>query len=153
MLAESIFVDVVKHAPLVSIDLVVLDDAGKVLVGQRVNEPAKGTWFVPGGRIAKGEDLDQAFTRVATSELGPGDWRRSRSRLLGAFTHVYPTNFASIPGVSTHYVVLAHVLNIDHPLELPADQHSEYRWVRRSDPAPDGGIHPYTAVYLDQLSA
>ena len=35
-------VEVVRRAPMVSIDLVIEDGRGRVLVGMRVNEPAKG---------------------------------------------------------------------------------------------------------------
>ena len=30
-------------------------------MGQRTNEPARGSWFVPGGRILKDEPLDEAM--------------------------------------------------------------------------------------------
>jgi hypothetical protein len=40
-------------APLVSIDLIIRDNADRVLLGLRNNEPAKGYFFVPGGIILK----------------------------------------------------------------------------------------------------
>src|SRR3954466_13792753 len=54
-LSDAQFADVVRLAPLVSIDLVIRDPDGDVLVGLRTNAPAKGFWFVPGGRIRKNE--------------------------------------------------------------------------------------------------
>ena len=112
-LDEASFLDVIDRTPLVSIDLVVADREKRILCGWRVNEPARGFWFVPGGRILKGEMLDEAFGRIATAELGNGDWRRSESRLLGVFEHLYETNFASVPGIGTHYVVLAYRIAVD----------------------------------------
>jgi colanic acid biosynthesis protein WcaH len=73
MLSRDDFLAVVTLTPLVSIDLVVVDEEGYILVGKRTNEPAYGTWFVPGGRVNKDETLDAAFERIATDELGPGD--------------------------------------------------------------------------------
>lgn len=145
---------VVANAPLVSIDLVVRDTNGKVLVGLRTNEPAKGTWFVPGGRIWKDETLDEAFERIARVELGPGDWNRSTSQLMGAYTHRYPTNFAGVAGIGTHYVVLAHLVDVEHLADLPSDQHSSYLWLDHTDlrEPPPGGIHDNTAVYLRELA-
>jgi colanic acid biosynthesis protein WcaH len=151
--SRSRFLAVVADAPLVSIDLVVRDRDGRVLVGRRVNEPAKGTWFVPGGRIWKGETLDAAFERIAGAELGPGAWSRGGSSLMGAYTHIYPTNFAQVPGIGTHYVVLAHLVEVARALELPEDQHSEYLWLAHGQSPPSGEVHPNTAVYLDELHA
>lgn len=47
---------IVQSMPIPSVDLVVKCPDG-ILLGKRVNEPAKGEWFVPGGRIQKGEPL------------------------------------------------------------------------------------------------
>ena len=47
-LDRSRFLEVVRDSPLVSIDLVVRDDAGRALLGYRVNAPARNTWFVSG---------------------------------------------------------------------------------------------------------
>ena len=70
MLSPTEFLEVVRLAPLVAIDLIVADADSRVLVGQRRNRPARGTWFVPGGRIRKDERLDAAFTRLVETELG-----------------------------------------------------------------------------------
>lgn len=43
---------------------------GQVLLGQRLNRPAQGYWFVPGGRIHKDETMTQAFARLTKEELG-----------------------------------------------------------------------------------
>ena len=43
-----------RNVPVVSVDLLVLTDDGVVLA-KRTNEPAKGEWFVPGGRVRKGD--------------------------------------------------------------------------------------------------
>jgi colanic acid biosynthesis protein WcaH len=105
-LGERDFLEVVERTPLVSIDLVVQDRAGRVLLGRRTREPAKNTWFVPGGRIRKNETLDAAFSRITAAELG-APLARSQARLLGVYTHLYETNFAEAAGIGTHYVVLA----------------------------------------------
>ena len=57
------FHSVVRLAPLVSIDLIIRNARGEVLLGLRNNEPAKGFYFVPGGIILKQERLREAFTR------------------------------------------------------------------------------------------
>lgn len=148
-LTEAQFLEVIERAPLVAIDLVVRDRDGAVLVGQRLNEPAAGTWFVPGGRVRKNEDLDEAFSRIAAAELGPGNWRRSASTLMGAYTHLHTTNALRVPGIETHYVVLAHVVDALDALNLPGDQHADYRWVMPDADLDD--LHDLTAAYLRDL--
>ena len=48
-LSREEFLKVVENTPLVSIDLIVQDPQGRILVGYRKNRPAQNTWFVPGG--------------------------------------------------------------------------------------------------------
>jgi len=44
---DSDFARIVRHAPLVSIDVLLKDPEEYVLLGLRVNEPARGKYFVP----------------------------------------------------------------------------------------------------------
>ncbi len=149
MLENDEFIKVVKNAPLVSLDLIIRSKDNELLVGMRVNEPAAGSWFVPGGRIRKDESIEDAFLRITKAELGKS-YSIDHARLLGAFTHKYATNFAHIPGISTHYVVLAYELQIDiDPKQLPMDQHSEYRWVGKNSDLTK--VHPNTKAYFDCL--
>jgi hypothetical protein len=63
------FVQVVRNAPLVSIDLIIRNPDQCVLVGLRTNEPPRGKWFVPGGVVRKYERLAVAFARIVKAEL------------------------------------------------------------------------------------
>ena len=54
MLSKEDYLRVVRDAPLVSVDLIVRDAQGLVLIGLRQNRPAQGSWFVPGGVIRAG---------------------------------------------------------------------------------------------------
>ena len=64
MLTQDTFKTIVASTPLISIDLLVLDPQNNVLLGKRVNRPAQGFWFVPGGRVLKDESIEQAFIRL-----------------------------------------------------------------------------------------
>ncbi|QPK65374.1 GDP-mannose mannosyl hydrolase [Methylomonas sp. LL1] len=150
MLSQDIFIETLKHTPLVSIDLIVRSANHELLMGKRLNEPASGYWFVPGGRIFKSETLEAAFHRICRAELGL-TYRLGDSQLVGAFTHLYPNNFAQVPGVSTHYVVLAYRLNLDIEIQqLPRQQHSDYRWFKQDDNLTE--VHPYSQAYFGYLS-
>lgn len=60
-LDQSLFKTIVANTPLISIDLIIRNESGMALLGQRLNQPAQGYWFVPGGRIFKDENFSQAF--------------------------------------------------------------------------------------------
>jgi len=119
-------------------------------MGLRLNQPAYGYWFVPGGVIQKNETLDAAFVRIAQAELGLSTGIEE-AQLLGAFTHLYDTNFALEPGVTTHYVVLAYELQCSIDIKrLPGDQHSKYRWVHQSDDLEN--VHENSTTYFSYLA-
>lgn len=100
-------------------------------MGKRLNEPAAGYRFVAGGRIYKSESLEQAFYRITSSKLGKA-YDTADSILLGAFTHLYDTNFAKLPGFGSNYVALGYRLNLDLKFELlPTQQYVNYRLDRR----------------------
>lgn len=147
LLTQEAFFNVVQATPLVAIDLLVHDGCDHWLVGHRTNPPARGFWFVPGGRIRKGETLDTAFRRIASAELGR-PFERSQARLHGLCEHFYEEDFTGAAGSGTHYVVLAHVMQADPAtLLLPLDQHDGYRWVTSSEGRADASIHPNTRLY------
>jgi colanic acid biosynthesis protein WcaH len=146
-LAPEIFGAVVRHTPLVSMDLLVRDPAGRLLVGKRRNRPARGTWFVPGGRIAKDERLAEAFARLARGELGLA-LRMEESRFLGVFEHFYPDNALDEPGYGTHYVVLAYEVRVATEIpSFPPKQHGAYRWITDSEAIADPHVHDNTKAY------
>ena len=147
-LNAQVFAQVVKNAPMVSIDLILQDAQDRIFLGRRRNQPAKGKWFVPGGRIRKGERLDQALRRIVGEELGV-DSILSDVQFVGVFEHFYEENFASEAGFGTHFVVLAHKLVLESPLtNLPPEQHFEYRWWKIAELIKSPRVHPYTKAYF-----
>jgi colanic acid biosynthesis protein WcaH len=143
-------IQVVRNAPLVSIDLIVKNNNNEFLVGLRKNEPARDYWFVPGGRILKNERINQALERIANEELGI-KIAYEQAEFLGVFEHFYTSNFAQKEGFSTHYVALAHRINIsENLLQLPDAQHHEYKWLSIESISKAEKVHPYTKAYFKQ---
>ncbi|OTP70473.1 GDP-mannose mannosyl hydrolase [Caballeronia sordidicola] len=148
-LNEADFLDVVRLTPLVSIDLIVTDGNRRVLLGQRRNRPAQGMWFVPGGRVMKGETLDTAFTRVVRDELGIASVQRSASRLFGVFEHHYDDNFAGVADIKTHYVVLAYSITLGGAVPIGRFvQHSGYAWLLPTEVLSRDDVHPNAKAYF-----
>ncbi|CAH2898866.1 MAG: GDP-mannose mannosyl hydrolase (EC [uncultured Paraburkholderia sp.] len=149
MLTELDFLDVVRLTPLVAMDLIVSDADGRILIGHRRNRPARGTWFVLGGRILKDETLDAAFSRIADAELGVAKLARSSARFEGVFEHHYSDNFAGKPGVSTHYIVLAYAFSLAGSERLGRpDQHSDYLWLAPAELLARDDVHDNTKAYF-----
>ena len=144
-LPDETFKSIIQHTPLISIDLIVRNEQGEVLLGKRVNAPAKGNWFVPGGRVRKNETLDNAFIRLVSEELGiESGVTRADAKFLGVFEHFYEDNVFE-DDVSTHYVVLAYELILDNLNLKNSEQHSQYRWQCNFD-----GTHEYIHSYSNK---
>jgi colanic acid biosynthesis protein WcaH len=151
MITDSEFSCVVRCAPLPSIDLIIRDSDRRVLVGLRTNEPAKNSYFVPGGVIRKNETIELAFARILRAETGcrasHGD-----ARFLGAFQHFYSTNRFGDPAYGTHYVVLAYALQLDRPEIVLDAQHSESKWMAVDDLIAASDVHENTKAYFRKQS-
>ena len=100
MLELDIFKSIVKNAHLVSIDLCLVHD-GEILLGKRTNEPLKGKWFTPGGRIYKNEPWQECMRRVTCSYLGLVIDDLPSFTLMGVWDHLYE-NSVMDENVSTH---------------------------------------------------
>ncbi len=139
--------NIVKLTPLISIDLVIENRDNRFLLGYRTNRPAKGTWFVPGGRILKDETLADAFRRLAQVELG-SSLEINSAQFLGVYEHFYSDNFKDTES-TTHYVVLGYKIEITKPLEnLPKEQHQDYRWFTKDELCSHEEVHQNTKAYF-----
>ncbi|WP_292959264.1 GDP-mannose mannosyl hydrolase [Neptuniibacter sp. UBA6509] len=146
-LDQDTFKVVVDSAPLISIDLVVRSANGTVLLGKRTNRPAKGFWFVPGGRVLKGETLANAFSRLTLAELGI-ELSIDQADYLGLYEHFYHDS-ALCESTSTHYVVNAFVITLNQDItELPQEQHSDYRWLSQNELLSDKQVHEHSKWYF-----
>nr|WP_281496481.1 GDP-mannose mannosyl hydrolase [Ferrimonas balearica] len=146
VLSVDTFKMVVSSTPLISIDLIIKDSAGRVLLGKRSNRPAQGDWFVPGGRVLKDELLEAAYHRLLYNELGVSS--AVKAKFIGVYQHFYSDNFSG-SDFSTHYVVLAYQLSLDGEcLNLPIEQHSEYRWFKKEELLNCEQVHCHTKWYF-----
>jgi colanic acid biosynthesis protein WcaH len=136
---------------LATIDLVVEDEGGKILLGKRNNRPAQGYWFVPGGRIKKNEKLADAMKRVSSTELGT-EFLVEDVQMIGAFDHIYDDNYHGIEGINTHYVVLVYKVNIKKSFSVEFDdQHSEMKWWPRLSLLKNSNVHQNTKAYFGNI--
>jgi colanic acid biosynthesis protein WcaH len=131
--------DIVANVPIVSVDLIVRHDGGVVL-GKRTNRPGRGEWFVPGGRVHKGETLEAAIHRTAETELGVDVRIENR---LGVYEHFWDeSDFDDV--ATKHYLANGAVVRPHTDRFDPDDQHVDVRVFE--PPFPD--VHPYVEAYL-----
>jgi len=69
--------------PLLTVDCVVLNPRGEVLLIQRKNEPFKGHYALPGGFVDIGETVEDACRRELLEETGV---KAGRLRLVGVYS-------------------------------------------------------------------
>lgn len=148
-LDNATFLTVIDLVPLFAMDLVVMNEHDEILLGKRLNRPAKNFWFVPGGRVYKNESLKQAFKRLTLDELGL-EVEMQKTRLLGIFEHFYEDNVFG-EGVSTHYINAPHFFRIKKAelVDLPlGSQHESYQWLKLGDIVNQADVHENTKAYL-----
>ena len=149
VLDAATFKTVVESTPLVSIDLcLVCED--QLLMGLRQNEPLKGQWFIPGGRLFKNERWQDGLARIAKTELGL-TVNIDNFELMGVWDHFYG-NSAINESVSTHYVNLPHVCYLESWPELALDaQHEAVRWFDIPSLIKDKGHQVYMREYASWI--
>lgn len=146
-LSAEDFATVVRSTPLISIDLIVENQAGEFLLGLRTQRPAQNFWFVPGGRVQKDETLERAFARLTEAELGQR-FTLSDGEFYGVWQHFYDDNFSG-PDFSTHYVVLGFRLRVDaDALQLPTAQHNDYCWLTQEALLATQNVHDNSRAYF-----
>lgn len=147
-LSQEAFCAIINNAPLISIDLIVKNPQGQVLLGKRNNPPAKNFWFVVGGRIRKNETFHQAFSRLTMQELGQS-FSLDQANFITHYQHFYNDSIFG-DNISTHYVVLAYELVVDNLKDLPIEQHSRYQWFDIDELLKNNEVHQYTKDYFKE---
>lgn len=153
-LSSEDFENVISKVPMIAIDICILDNK-KILLGYRKNPPAINHYFVPGGRIRKGETIEVAFKRILFEEIG-GILKNEidiLKNLIGIYQHFYEDNFLGNKEFDSHYVVLAFKLVFDE-IEISKidnfnNQHSRQIWYEYLSQSKNNiNIHKYTKDYF-----
>ena len=143
MLDDATFKTIIDSTPLISIDILLKKD-NKVLLGRRINKPAQGYFFSTGGRINKNETIDSAMVRIVKNELNIE--LKFMPKFIGVFEHFYDDSIYK--DVSTHCVNLAYEYEVKETLDLPTEQHSEYKWFAVNELLESKQVHKYVKDYF-----
>jgi mutator protein MutT len=83
---DSLYDKIVKCMPISSVEAIIVKD-DKLLFLRRKNSPARGQWWFPGGRIRKGESIEEALLREVKEETGLSV---SEYRLVNVYSRIFP---------------------------------------------------------------
>ncbi|MGJ0359243.1 GDP-mannose mannosyl hydrolase [Aliarcobacter cryaerophilus] len=146
MLELDKFKTLVDIAPLISIDFIIKNKEDKILLGKRVNKPAKGYYFTLGGRVFKNETINEAKKRLLKDEIGL-NIEDFNPKFIGVFEHFYKDSFVD-DNISTHYVNLGYEIEVFHIQDLPKAQHNIYVWLSKDEIMNSKEVHKYVKDYF-----
>lgn len=126
--SPALYKKILDSVPVPCVDAVIVNGE-KFLLGKRANQPAKGKWWLIGGRIHKGETLVRAVKRKAREETG----RTIRSVKFLDNTETIFRN-SHFRGVTSHTVNSIFVVRVSTTKFKNDEQHSVLRWFTTVDP-------------------
>lgn len=136
---EKLYNQFLEAMPLACVDVAIVD-RGSVLLVKRKDAPARGEWWVPGGRVWKGEMLRETAARKAREEVGI-------ECHIGPIIHTAETIFPDGPaGIDVHSInacFFAYPISPSAKAHLD-NHHAGHKWVRSIPP----GLNPYVVRCL-----
>ena len=117
-------------APVVGVGAVIVRD-GRAIIIKRANEPYKGQWSIPGGRVELGESLADAVRREMREETGL-DVRVGP--IIDVFERIqHDRDAADSPSASAivryHYVIIDYLCTCVGGELCAGDDADDARWV------------------------
>lgn len=105
----------------------VLFDNDRVLLVKRSNDPAKGMWAVPGGKIQPGETMQQALVREIKEETG-------LVIEVGDIVYVFDViKHNEKNKITFHYVIIDFLCDLTSGELRAGDDAQEARWISRRE--------------------
>ena len=109
---SALYDQIVKLIPISSVEAVIVMDGGLLFL-KRKNQPAKGQWWFAGGRIHKGESLEETLCREVKEETG---LQIVSHKFIGVYSRVFPER---------HDITIAYLCKCRGDVTLD-NEHSEY---------------------------
>jgi len=136
---QELYNQILINMPIACVDIALVSH-GSVLLVKRKDAPAQGEWWVPGGRVIKGETMIATAQRKALDEVG--------IRVhVGPIVHTDETIFNDGPcGIAVHSINSCFFVYPEAPDFSPSldSHHADWRWVNTID----SSLHPYVKQCL-----
>jgi len=126
MIPSEDFKMIVENMPIVCIDGVIENEKGEYLLVKRKNEPLKGEYWVPGGRLLKNEKLEDAINRKMEQELST---KVKVGKILGFFEKVFEKTHLNVHS-GFHGISFVFLLTpLDQNIMLD-NQSTDWKWCK-----------------------
>ncbi len=116
--------------PVLTVDALIEDEKGRILLIQRGVTPFKGEWCLPGGKVDEGERVEAALEREVIEELG------TRIGVLELFG-VYSEPDRDPRG---HFVSIVFHATVIGGAPKTTDEAVDLRWITHKDDLPEMGF-------------
>jgi colanic acid biosynthesis protein WcaH len=145
-LPENIHKICLESIPIVSVDIVILDDTKeKTLLFKRKNNPLKGIFYTIGGRVLKNESLIDTALRKLKDEAGI-EASNNELSLAGFMEEFYEKSVYK--DVDTHNVNIFFWYIALTKLDIKTDsQHDKFKWFDVNS----RNLHPHVLYKLDLI--
>lgn len=120
--------EIIKALPILCVDVVVRNPKNEYLLVKRANEPLKGHWWVIGGRVFRGETMEQAAIRKVKEEASLDV---TNLELIGYYEETFRENpFGTDGGIHTVSIVFTTVVDQSQRVELDS-QGSDWKYSKQ----------------------
>lgn len=137
-ISNELYKQIIENIPIACVDIAIVRD-GAILLVLRKDKPAKGFWWLPGGRVFKGEKMVDTAKRKALEEVGI-------DCVVGPLVHTAETIFPDGPyGTSIHSINSCFLLYPKGRAHPKLDKHqTSYRFISYLERE----LHPYVMACL-----
>ena len=125
---------IVDEMPIPSVEAVISRNDSLLFLRRKIN-PVKGQWWFPGGRLRKGETLEEALYREVKEETG---LEVIKSKLINVYSRIFD---------GRHDISIAYLCNCKGDKIVLNNEHSEYRYFKSLPKH----IHPYLIQVIQDL--
>ena len=124
---EKKYKEIVKLIPILCIDALITNNKNEYLLIKRLNDPLKGTFWVPGGRVLHLEKTEDALIRIMKKELNL-DIDKFKKEIYGVYEDFFDSNSFQNK-INYHTVSIVYKIFIgDEKIDVILDsQSSEYK--------------------------
>ena len=163
-LERSTYEEIVRKTVVCCVDIALRNAEGNYLVLRRGTHPAKGYWWLPGGRLLKGETFFAGAVRKAAQEAGVAD--ATPIKTLGVWNTFFETSAhmdqcaePALLGTQTvNAIVLLETSMSAAQIAIALDATSEaYKWITAaeaaSQPATGDAEDTYVRLGLERAEA
>lgn len=134
MIDDDLYRKIIECMPIACVDVCIAHGKSIILV-RRKDKPAQNEWWLPGGRVLKGEKMYQTARRKALEEVG-------LDCFVGPLVHTAETIFPDGPyGVPVHSINSCYYLHPKNGIDGLKLDNNQGGWRLVNSVEPE--LHPY----------